>query len=164
MSFLHWMAVLGSILLILTLASAYLRWLPVTTSTLYLAFGLGIGPLGLGLWKMNFIEVADWLEHLTEIAVLFSLFSGGMKLRLGFADPAWRSAYLLAVCGTELLMLSFGVFSVDADLVSSLQRDLWLVMAGVFVTIAFIARTVWSQVRSSQVPIVGPIAKLASAS
>ncbi len=107
MSFLHWMAVLGSILLILTLASAYLRWLPVTTSTLYLAFGLAIGPLGLGLWKMNFIEVADWLEHLTEIAVLFSLFSGGMKLRLGFADPAWRSAYLLA--GPVMLACIVGV-------------------------------------------------------
>src|SRR3989344_3344590 len=96
MSFLHWMVVLGSILLILTLASAYLRWLPVTTSTLYLAFGLAIGPLGLGLWHMKFAEVDSWLEHLTEIAVLFSLFSGGMKLRLAFTDPAWRAAYLLA--------------------------------------------------------------------
>lgn len=96
MSFLHWMAVLGSILLILTLASAYLRWLPITTSTLYLLFGLAIGPLGLGLWEMKLTDVAEWLEHLTEIAVLFSLFSGGMKLRLRFSDPAWRSAYLLA--------------------------------------------------------------------
>lgn len=107
MSFVHWMAVLGSILLILTLASAYLRWLPVTTSTLYLAFGLGIGPLGLGLWHMDFIEAAGWLEHLTEVAVLFSLFSGGMKLRLGFTDPAWRSAYLLA--GPVMLACIVGV-------------------------------------------------------
>lgn len=107
MSFLHWMAVLGSLLLILTLASAYLRWLPVTTSTLYLAFGLGIGPLGLGLWQMRFAEVADWLEHLAEIAVLFSLFSGGMKLRLAFNDPAWRSAYLLA--GPVMLACIAGV-------------------------------------------------------
>ncbi len=110
MSFLHWMVVLGSILLILTLASAYLRWLPVTTSTLYLAFGLGIGPLGLGLWQMNFLEVAYWLEHLAEIAVLFSLFTGGMKLRLGFTDPAWRSAYLLA--GPVMLACIAGVAAV----------------------------------------------------
>ncbi|MEK1942758.1 MAG: cation:proton antiporter [Pseudomonas sp.] len=107
MSFLHWMVVLGSILLILTLASAYLRWLPVTTSTLYLAFGLAIGPLGLGLWHLKFAEVAGWLEHLTEIAVLFSLFSGGMKLRLAFTDPAWRAAYLLA--GPVMLACIAGV-------------------------------------------------------
>jgi NhaP-type Na+/H+ or K+/H+ antiporter len=107
MSFLHWMAVLGSILLILTLASAYLRWLPVSTSTLYLIFGLAIGPLGLGLWQMKFAEVAGWLEHLAEIAVLVSLFSGGMKLRLGFTDPAWRAAYLLA--GPVMLACIAGV-------------------------------------------------------
>ena len=107
MSFVHWMAVLGSILLILTLASAYLRWLPITTSTLYLVFGLAIGPLGLGLWHMQFAEVAEWLEHLTEIAVLFSLFIGGMKLRLTFTDPAWRSAYLLA--GPVMLACIAGV-------------------------------------------------------
>lgn len=90
-----------------------------------------------------------------------------VKVLVGLCDADggaefWvRSAYLLAVCGTELLMLSFGVFNTDADLVSSLRRDLWLVMAGVFVTIAFIANTVWSQVRSSQVPVTGPIGQLA---
>lgn len=49
MSFLNWMAVLGILLLILALASAYLRWLPVTTSLIYLGFGLLIGQLGVGL-------------------------------------------------------------------------------------------------------------------
>ncbi len=49
MSFLEWMAVLGILLLILALASAYLRWLPVTTSLIYLGFGLLIGQLGVGL-------------------------------------------------------------------------------------------------------------------
>ncbi|HEY4080931.1 MAG TPA: hypothetical protein VGM81_09560 [Burkholderiaceae bacterium] len=93
-----------------------------------------------------------------------------VKVLVGLCDAEggaefWvRSAYLLAICGTELLMLTFGVFNAEADLVSSLQRDLWLVMAGVFVTIAFIARNVWNQVQSSQVPVVGPIAKIASSS
>jgi len=96
MSFLEWMAVLGTQLLILALASAYLRWLPVTTSVLYLAFGLAIGPLGLGFWEVEFGEVIDWLEHLAEAAVLVSLFVGGLKLRLAFRDPAWINAYLLA--------------------------------------------------------------------
>lgn len=90
------MAVLGSLLMILTLASTYLRWLPVTTSVFYLAFGLAIGPLGLGLWQGDFAQIAPWLEHLTEVAVLISLFIGGIKLRLRFRHAAWLSAYLLA--------------------------------------------------------------------
>lgn len=114
MSFLHWMAVLGSLLLILTLASTYLRWLPVTTSALYLLFGLAIGPLGLGIWQVDFQQIAGWMEHLTEVAVLVSLFVGGMKLRLHFRHPAWLSAYLLAgpvmlasIAGVALIALSY---------------------------------------------------------
>ncbi|KFX70853.1 sodium:proton antiporter [Pseudomonas taeanensis MS-3] len=107
MSFLHWMAVLGSLLLILTLASAYLRWLPVTTSTVYLVFGLAIGPLGLGLWQVDFLHIASWMEHLTEVVVLVSLFIGGMKLRLAFRHSAWFSAYLLA--GPVMLACILGV-------------------------------------------------------
>lgn len=107
MSFLNWMAVLGSLLLILTLASTYLRWLPVTTSTLYLAFGLAIGPLGLEIWQVDFREIAGWLERLTEVAVLISLFIGGMKLRLKFRHPAWFGAYLLA--GPVMLASILGV-------------------------------------------------------
>ncbi len=43
MNFLEWMAVLGVLLLILALASAFLRWLPITTSLIYLGFGVLIG-------------------------------------------------------------------------------------------------------------------------
>ena len=96
MNFLQWMAVLGVLLLILALASAYLRWLPVTTSLIYLAFGVLIGQLGIGLWQMDFLQIAGWMEHLTEVAVLVSLFVSGLKLRLPLRHPAWKSAYVLA--------------------------------------------------------------------
>jgi NhaP-type Na+/H+ or K+/H+ antiporter len=96
MSFIQWAGMLSSLLLILALASAYLRWLPITTSVVCLAFGLGIGPLGFGLWQESFQDVAPWMEHLTEVAVLISLFVTGLKLRLPLLDPAWRGAYLLA--------------------------------------------------------------------
>lgn len=46
MSFSLWLLVLGCILLTLGLASAYLRLLPVSTSFLYLLFGLAIGRPG----------------------------------------------------------------------------------------------------------------------
>lgn len=96
MNFLEWMAVLGVLLLILALASAYLRWLPITTSLIYLGFGVLIGELGVGLWEMDFLHIASWMVHLTEIAVLVSLFVSGLKLRMPLRHPAWTSAYFLA--------------------------------------------------------------------
>ncbi|MCW7540452.1 hypothetical protein OOT46_21735 [Aquabacterium sp. A7-Y] len=58
-----------------------------------------------------------------------------------------RSAYLLAVSGTLLLLLSFGLFEPGTAWVESLRRTLWLILTGVFLTIAFIAQKVWSQVQ-----------------
>ncbi len=107
MNFTQWMAVLGLLLLALALASAFLRWLPVTTSILYLAFGVVIGQFGLGLWHADFDQIAVWLEHLAEVAVLVSLFASGIKLRLPFRDPAWLSAYLLV--GPVMLLCIGGV-------------------------------------------------------
>lgn len=65
----------------------------------------------------------------------------------GGAEFWIRSAYLLAVCGTMLLMLSFGEFREEASLVDTLRRALWLVFAGVFITAGIIAKQVWAQVR-----------------
>ncbi|WP_263262490.1 cation:proton antiporter [Pseudomonas sp. RIT-PI-S] len=96
MSFITAIAILGAVLMLLALASAYLRWLPVTTSAVCLFLGLGIGPLGLGLVSLDIRESTHWLERLTEGAVLFSLFGTGIKLRLSFGRSAWRCAYLLA--------------------------------------------------------------------
>ncbi|WPP01854.1 cation:proton antiporter [Pseudomonas sp. HR96] len=106
MSFILCMAVLGTLLLLLALASSYLRWLPVTTSAVCLGFGLATGPWGLDLLKLDIQDAAPWLERLTEVAVLFSLFSTGVKLRLPFHRKAWRSAYLLA--GPVMIATIFG--------------------------------------------------------
>ncbi|AKJ29748.1 hypothetical protein [Caldimonas brevitalea] len=64
----------------------------------------------------------------------------------GGAEFWLRSAYLLAVCGTLLLILSFGAFEPGVPMVDSLRRTLWLVFAGLFFTATFIARNVWQRV------------------
>jgi sodium/hydrogen antiporter len=96
MSFLGWMALVGVVLLFMALSSAYLRGLPVTTAAIYLAVGLAISPLGFGLINVNFIESKVLFEHITEIAVIISLFIGGLKLRLPLKNKAWLAAYRLA--------------------------------------------------------------------
>lgn len=90
------MALCGAVLLAIALTSAYIRHMPVTTSALYLAFGVVIGPAGFGLIGVNFVEQKFLFEHLTEFAVIASLFVGGLKLRLPFGDPAWKAAFRLA--------------------------------------------------------------------
>ncbi|MBK5373255.1 cation:proton antiporter [Pseudomonas sp. TH43] len=107
MSFIVWVAVLGAVLLTLALTSSYLRWMPVTTSAVCLLLGIGIGPSGLDLLKLSLENAAAWMEHLTEVAVLFSLFVCGLKLRLPLRDKRWRIAFGLA--GPVMVLTIVGV-------------------------------------------------------
>ena len=107
MSFIIWVAVLGAVLLTLALTSSYLRWMPVTTSAVCLLLGVGIGPAGLDLLKLPLNEASLWMEHLTEVAVLFSLFVCGLKLRLPLRDKRWRIAFGLA--GPVMVLTIIGV-------------------------------------------------------
>ncbi|WP_136475977.1 sodium:proton antiporter [Pseudomonas sp. DG56-2] len=107
MSFLLWMAVLGAVLLVLALTSSYLRWMPVTTSAVCLILGVAIGPAGLGVLQLNVVQAAPWLEHLTQIALLFSLFVCGLKLRLAFSRRMWR--VVLGLAGPLMLISIAGL-------------------------------------------------------
>ncbi len=107
MTFILWMAVLGTVLLTLALTSSYLRWMPVTTSAVCLLLGIGIGPLGVDLLHMDLKDSARWMEHLTEVAVLFSLFVSGLKLRLPLHHRTWRIAFGMA--GPVMLLTILGI-------------------------------------------------------
>lgn len=107
MSFVVWVAVLGAVLLTLALTSSYLRWMPVTTSAVCLLLGVGIGPSGLDLLELPLADASLWMEHLTEVAVLFSLFVCGLKLRLPLRDKRWRIAFGLA--GPVMVVTIVGV-------------------------------------------------------
>lgn len=105
------MTLTGVILLLMALSSAYLRRLPITTSAIYLGLGLLISPAGFNLFSVNFIEARVWFEHVTEIAVIISLFIGGLKLRLPLKNPAWSAAYRLAAPVMLACIAGVAVFS-----------------------------------------------------
>lgn len=107
MTFILWMAVLGAVLLTLALTSSFLRWMPVTTSAVCLLLGMGIGPLGVDLLHLDIQHSARWMEHLTEVAVLFSLFVSGLKLRLPLKHRTWRIAFGMA--GPVMLLTILGI-------------------------------------------------------
>jgi NhaP-type Na+/H+ or K+/H+ antiporter len=56
---------------------------------LYLAAGVVLGPFGVGFITLDAIEDAPFLERATEIAVIVSLFTAGLKLRTAWTDPRW---------------------------------------------------------------------------
>lgn len=70
--------------------------LPLTTSLIYLAIGLALGPLFLGIIRFSPGQNGLLLERLSEIAVLISLFTAGLKLRLPFSDGKWQIPLRLA--------------------------------------------------------------------
>ena len=89
MSFALWLAVSGILLLFMALSGTLLSRMPVSTSMLYLLAGLAAGPLGLAMAAPVLTSHAVLLEHLTEIIVLLSLFTSGMKMSLGLHDKRW---------------------------------------------------------------------------
>jgi Kef-type K+ transport system membrane component KefB len=96
MSLLAWIALAGGLLLGMALSSTYLRRLPVTSSGIYLALGLAISPAWLDLIEIDFVRESVLFEHVTTIAVIVSLFVGGLKLRLPLTHSAWSAAFRLA--------------------------------------------------------------------
>ena len=65
----------------------------------------------------------------------------------GGAEFWIRCAYLLAICGTLIMVLMFGDFDYDATAVSAIRRALLLVCMGVFATVAIISQNIWQQVQ-----------------
>jgi NhaP-type Na+/H+ or K+/H+ antiporter len=107
MSFVAWMAVAGALLLTLALSSAFLQRLPITTASIYLGLGALLGPVGFGVLDIDLTDAAPWVERLTEVAVIVSLFVSGLKLRLHWRSRRWRLALRLA--GPLMLVCIAGV-------------------------------------------------------
>jgi sodium/hydrogen antiporter len=92
----HWFLLIGALLLVRGLTATLLQRSPVTSSILYLVFGLLVGPSALNLFHFNPLQESALLQTLTEVAVLISLFSAGVKIPAPFSLSRWRAPILLA--------------------------------------------------------------------
>jgi NhaP-type Na+/H+ or K+/H+ antiporter len=97
-----WYLILGGLLVLMALAGSVLKRLPLSNALLYLGVGVGLGPAGLGFIALDPFEDAKLLERLTEVAVIVSLFSAGLKLRVPLTDKAWRLPLQLATVAMVL--------------------------------------------------------------
>lgn len=92
----QWFLLVGGLLLARGLTAPLLQRLPVTPAIVYLAVGLLVGPTVLNLFHFNPLKESALLEVLTEVVVLISLFSAGVKMPVPFSFARWRTPILLA--------------------------------------------------------------------
>jgi NhaP-type Na+/H+ or K+/H+ antiporter len=96
LSFLTLLSIAGAGLMIMALSSAHLRRLPISTAAIYLGLGIALGPWGFRYLQGDVPYASSWFERTTEMALIISLFVGGLKLRQPLDSPAWAAAFWLA--------------------------------------------------------------------
>jgi len=113
MTFALWLAIGGALLILTALGGSMLSRMPVSTSMLYLLAGLAVGPLGLALAAPSLDQHSRLIEHLTEVIVLLSLFTSGLKMSVGLSDKRWFPPLRLALVSmlvTVALITCVGVW------------------------------------------------------
>lgn len=101
--------VVGLVFIVMALAVSVLKPLPLSTALLYLLAGISIGPVGLDIVSLDIVEDAGLIERLTEVAVVVSLFSAGLKLRFNWRDRLWLMPVRLA---TVAMVLTVGMVAI----------------------------------------------------
>ena len=96
MSTTAWFILIGCLMLARGLGADGIARLPLTSAMAYLGVGLLLGPMFLGLFAFDLLQQAPLLETLTEIAVLISLFSAGVKMPVPFSLARWLAPLRLA--------------------------------------------------------------------
>ena len=106
-----WFIIAGALLIGMALLGTGLKRLPLTASMFYLTAGTLLGPWGAGLLSIDTLADASVLELLTELVVIVSLFTAGLKLRLPVSDRRWRAALLLATVAMVLTVAGITAFA-----------------------------------------------------
>lgn len=81
--------VIGLLLLFVTLGSGWISHLPLSYALIYLVVGIILSPYGFNLIQIR--PEAEFLERFTELVVLISLFSCGLKMNRPLKAWAWNS-------------------------------------------------------------------------
>lgn len=96
MTNIQWFLLIGFLLLARGLSSTMLQRSPFTSAIFYLAAGLVAGPTVFDLFRFDPLEQSALLEALTEVAVLISLFSAGVKMPVPVKLKRWGAPIRLA--------------------------------------------------------------------
>ena len=119
MTVIHWFILIGCLMLARGLAATTISRLPVSSAMVYLTVGLILGPMALKVFAINPLEESHLLETLTEIAVLISLFSAGVKMPVPITLERWATPFRMAWVSMSLtvgLIAAFTYFVIGLPL------------------------------------------------
>lgn len=108
----QWFLLIGGLLLVRGLTATLLQRLPVTPAIIYFCVGMLVGPSALNLFHFNPLKESALLETLTEVVVLISLFSAGVKMPGSFSFARWRAPILLATVSMAVSVALVAAFAV----------------------------------------------------
>ncbi|MYM95821.1 cation:proton antiporter [Duganella vulcania] len=91
-----WFLLVGSLMLARGLAATTISKSPFTSAIVYLGAGILMGPTLLNIFGFDPKLQSALLEVLTEIALLISLFSAGIKMPVPFKRERWDAPLRLA--------------------------------------------------------------------
>lgn len=114
-----WFLLVGGLLLFMALTNSRLKSLPLTSAIIYLAVGMLVGPTVLNVFHFNPLKQSALLEVLTEVAVLISLFSAGVKMPAPINFKRWRTPVLLAsvsMAASVAMVAAFAYYLLDLPL------------------------------------------------
>jgi len=111
MSTTDWFLLIGCLMLARGLAATTISRLPVTSAIVYLVVGVVLGPMVLNLFRFDPIHHSRVMETLTEIAVLISLFSAGVKMPVPIILKRWSPSIRLAWLSMSITVALVAVFS-----------------------------------------------------
>ncbi|PPC94194.1 MAG: sodium:proton antiporter [Methylotenera sp.] len=106
-----WFLLIGILMLTRGLTATSLKKVPFTPAIVYLGIGFLLGPSVLNLFYFDPIKQSALLEVLTEIAVLISLFSAGIKMPVPVNLTHWRPPMRLASISMILTVALIALFS-----------------------------------------------------
>lgn len=107
----QWFMLAGALLLAMGLTASILKRSPITSAIIYLAVGVLVGPTVLDWFHFNPLKQSALLESLTEVAVLISLFSAGVKMPVPFSFARWRTPILLATVSMAITVAMVAGFA-----------------------------------------------------
>ncbi|MCU6499146.1 cation:proton antiporter [Rugamonas sp. A1-17] len=108
-----WFLLVGSLMLARGLAATTISKSPFTSAIVYLGAGILMGPTLLNIFGFDPKLQSALLEVLTEIALLISLFSAGIKMPVPFKRQRWDAPLRLAWLSMSLtvgLVALFGYY------------------------------------------------------
>lgn len=106
-----WFLLIGLLMLSRGLVPSFLSRLPITSAIVYFLVGVALGPTGFNLFYFDPLEQSATLEVLTEVAVLISLFSAGVKMPVPFQLARWQPPLRLAWVSMTITVGLIAAFS-----------------------------------------------------